>query len=195
MVNEPTFARQTTGRAYAGGALQGRLIRDFIEESIPEATIYFTEPASGMRLRIRLDAVHPNVRVDLKTSRFALTRTLIRDAIDKDYDLQATCTAWAGLYEGVSAPKPFVFIVAENAAPSSVRTITSRIQPAGFGAAKFRAWLTTFQACSAAGYWPDLGSDGVIDIEPAAVRCANAVALGGRRPSSRVARRGRVQRR
>lgn len=35
-----------------------------------------------MRLRIRLDAFHPNVSVDLKTSRFALTRTFIRDAID-----------------------------------------------------------------------------------------------------------------
>lgn len=31
----------------------------------------------------------------------------------------------------VSAPKPFAFIIAENAAPSSVRTLTSRIQPAG----------------------------------------------------------------
>jgi len=75
VVDEPTIAQ---GRRLAQKLLetryQGRPLGAFIEESFPEATIYFTEPSTGLRMRMRMDAYHPDFSFDLKTSRFALHR-------------------------------------------------------------------------------------------------------------------------
>lgn len=168
VVDEPTFAQ---GRRLAHKVMErryrGRLLRDFIEESIPEATIYFTEPSTGLRMRIRVDSYHPDITFDLKTSRFALAGAFARDAVDKDYDLQAYMYSLGRcLFEGVRTARPFVFIVAENAPPYSVSTLEAGPTFLGNGANKFQACAATFKACTQSGYWPDLSSDGMVDIEP-----------------------------
>lgn len=168
VVDEPTFAE---GRRVAHKVMEtrykGRPLRNFIEESIPEATIYFTEPSTGLRMRIRIDSYHPDITFDLKTSRFALARAFMKDAVDKDYDLQSYMYSLGRcLFEGATTAKPFVFIVAENAAPYSVSTLEAGPTFLGNGANKFQACAATFKACSQSGYWPDLSSDGVVEIEP-----------------------------
>lgn len=168
VVDEPTFAE---GRRVAQRVMEtrykGRPLQKFVEESIPEATIYFTEPSTGLRMRIRLDALHPEISFDLKTTRFALARSFMRDAVDKDYDLQSYMyTLGRCLYEGVTIPKPFVFVAAENSAPYSVSTYQAGETFMSNGAAKFEACATAFKACTESGYWPDLSGDGTLDIEP-----------------------------
>lgn len=168
VVDEPTFAE---GRRVAQRVLdaryKGRPLQRFIEESIPEATIYFTEPTTGLRMRIRMDSYHPEISFDLKTTRFALARAFMRDGVDKDYDLQSYMYSLGRcLFEGVTAPKPFVFIAAENTSPYSVSTYEAGPTFMGNGANKFQACTAAFKACTDSGYWPDLSGDGVLEIEP-----------------------------
>ena len=168
VVDEPVLAN---GLRVAQKVLEtrykGRPLRDFVAESIPEATIYFTEPSTGLRMRIRIDAYHPDITFDLKTSRFALPRPFLQDAVEKDYDLQSYMYSLGRcLYEGLTTARPFVFVVAENAAPHSVSTLEAGSTFMGNGAHKFQTCAAAFKACTQAGYWPDLGSDGSLDIEP-----------------------------
>lgn len=168
IVDEPTFA---SARRVAGKVMdtrhKGRRLQLFMEESIMEATIYFTEPTTGLRMRIRMDAFHPDITFDLKSTRFGAPRAFARDALDKDYDLQAIIYSLGQcLYEGSKSPKPFVFIAAETCAPHSVSTLAASSAFLDNGAKKFQACVGAFQACTETGYWPDLGSDGELEIEP-----------------------------
>lgn len=168
VVDEPTFAqgRRVAQRVLDAG-YKGRRLQRFIEESIPEASIYFTEPSTGLRMRIRMDAYHPEITFDLKTTRFAQPRAFMRDAIDKDYDLQSYMYSLGRcLYEGATTAKPFVFVTAENTAPYSVSTFEAGQTFMGNGANKFQACAAAFKACTESGYWPDLSGDAVLEIEP-----------------------------
>lgn len=168
VVDEPMFATaRRIAQKVADTPYKGRALGRFIEEAISEATIYFTEPTTGLRMRVRMDSYHPDISFDLKTSRFASTRAFARDAEERGYDLQAFMYSLARcLYEGTTAPKPFVFIVAGNTAPHSVSTLVAGETFLGNGALKFQACAAAFKACTASGYWPDLSSDGTLEIEP-----------------------------
>lgn len=168
VVDEPTFA---AGRRLAQKVFEttykGRKLGLFIEESLTEATIYFTEPTTGLRMRVRIDAYHPEITFDLKTSRHALLRLFAKDAVEMDYDMQAYMYSLARcLYEGIAVPKPFVFVVAENVVPHSVSILEAGQNFMSNGLAKFEACAATFKACTASGYWPDLSTVDVVDIEP-----------------------------
>ena len=168
VVDEPTFASaRRLAEKVAATRYKGRPLQLFIEESICEPSIYFTEPTTGLRLRIRPDAYHPDLTFDLKSTRFAALRAFTRDAIERDYDMQAFMYSFGRcMYEGTEKAKPFVFITAETSAPHSVSTLTAGERFLNNGAAKFQACVAAFKACSQTGYWPDLGTDAELDIEP-----------------------------
>lgn len=69
VVDEPNFA---AGRRVAQRVMdtlyKDRPLQEFVEESIPKATIYFTEPFAGLRMRIRFNAMHPEISFDLRTT-------------------------------------------------------------------------------------------------------------------------------
>jgi hypothetical protein len=167
VVDEPTFAAgRRLAQKVADTTYKGRKLGLFIEESLTEATIYFTEPTTGLRMRVRIDAYHPDITFDLKTSRHALARAFARDAIDMDYDMQSYMYSLARcLYEGQERPKPFVFLVAESMSPYSVNILEAGQNFLGNGLAKFEFCAGAFKGCTDSGYWPDLSSVGVVDIE------------------------------
>ena len=168
VTDEPTFANaRRVVQKISETNYKGRPLGRFIEESIPEATIYFTEPTTGLRMRVRLDLFHPDISFDLKSTRHAAARAFARDAVDFDYDLQAFMYSLGRcLYEGTEAPKPFVFIAAENTEPYSVSTFSASAAFMGNGSTKFQACAAAFKACTATNYWPDLSCDGELEIEP-----------------------------
>lgn len=167
VVDEPTFASgRRLAQKLAETPYKGRPLQRFIEEGIPEATIYFTEPATGLRMRVRIDLMHPDISFDLKTTRHAAARQFVRDAVDKDYDLQAYMYSLARcLYEGATVAKPFVFVAGESAAPHSVHILTAGETLLNNGLAKFEDCASAFKACSSTNFWPDLSSEGVADID------------------------------
>jgi hypothetical protein len=167
VVDEPTFskARQLAGKVQET-LYKGRALGKFIEEAMTEVSIYFTEPTTGLQLRIRPDIYHPDLDFDLKSTRHPSVPLFTRDAVKLDYDLQAFMYSLGrSLFEGSSSPKPFVFIAAETSEPFSVHTLAAGDSFLSNGAKKFQDCLAVYKACSETNYWPDLSSDGVIEIE------------------------------
>jgi hypothetical protein len=166
-VDEPTFAgAKRLADKVAETTYKGRPLGRFVEESMCEASIYFTEAASGLRLRIRLDAYHPEISFDLKTTRHGSPGAFARDAVEFGYDLQAYMYGLGrSLYEG-GARKPFVFIAAESTPPHSVSTFDAGESFLENGAAKLQECLVAFKACSQTAFWPDLSSHTTLEITP-----------------------------
>lgn len=144
----------------------GRPFGDYVQEGIPEATIYYTDPSTNTRCRVRIDLLHPEIRFDLKTTSYIDRRAWVRHALDLDYDFQAYMYSLAcSLFYGESAPKPFIFITAESTVPHSVSAFTAGDSFIEEGSKKYREALVTFAACSSTDHWPDAGSDEVVEIE------------------------------
>lgn len=168
VVDEPTFAR---ARKLAEKILHrivfGRAFGDFVNEGIPEASIYVEEPTTGLMLRTRLDLYHPEYSFDLKTTRHGTINAFIRDAVDLHYDFQAFMyTIARSLYEGRTNPAKFVFIAAETEAPNSIHQITAGQSFMSNGAKKFQEVLSVYTACMQTGFWPDSSGNAEAEIEP-----------------------------
>lgn len=167
VVDEPTFS---AARALAQKILErkvmGRPFGDFVREGIPEASIYFDEPTTGLRLRVRLDLWHPEFTFDLKTTRHGVAQAFLRDAVDMHYDFQAFMYSMAvALYEGRDAAKPFIFVAAESETPHSINVVTAGNSFMNNGCRKYQEAISIYTACSQQGYWPDSGSDMTAEIE------------------------------
>lgn len=144
----------------------GRPFGDYVQEGIPEATIYYTDPSTDTRCRVRIDLLHPEIRFDLKTTSYIDRRAWVRHALDLDYDLQAYMYSLAcSLFYGETTPKPFIFVTAESAAPHSVSAFTAGNSFIEEGSKKYREALVTFAACSSTDHWPDAGSEEIVEIE------------------------------
>jgi len=168
VVDEPTFAR---ARRLAEKVLmrtyKGRALGLYLEESICETSIYFDEPVSGVRLRVRLDIYHPDITFDVKSTRRANINGFLRDAVDMHYDLQAFMYSLGrSMFEGSERPAPFVFIAAESEEPNSVMVLNAAGSFLDNGARKFQECVSVYQACSATDYWPDLSCEASLEIEP-----------------------------
>ncbi len=165
-VDEPTFASaRRLVQKVASTLFRGRPLIRFIEESMTECSVYFTEPVTGLRLRVRFDAYHPDFSFDLKTTRHATPSAFARDAIEFGYDLQAYLYSLArSAFEGSAEAAPFIFITAETSAPHSVCTHTAGSTFLENGAAKLRGCLATFKACTTVAHWPDLSCQTTLEI-------------------------------
>lgn len=168
VVDEPTFAAARMIAAKVGSSrYRGRPLSRFIEEGMPECSIYFTEPITSLRLRVRFDLYHPEVSFDLKTTRRATAAEFARDAVALSYDLQAYMYSLArSQFEGVNKAAPFVFISAETGAPHAVCTHLAGASFLENGGAKLRECLTIFQACTKVQLWPDLSCHTTLEILP-----------------------------
>jgi hypothetical protein len=145
----------------------GRPFGDFVNEGIPEASIYFEEPTTGLMLRTRLDLYHPEYSFDLKTTRHGTINSFIRDAVDMHYDFQAFMyTIARSLYEGRQNPAKFIFIAGETEEPNSVHEITAGQSFMSNGAKKFQEVLSVYSACMQTGFWPDASGNAEAEIEP-----------------------------
>jgi hypothetical protein len=167
-VDEPTFAQaRRLAEKVATTCFRGRQIWRFLEESRTECSLYFTEPTTGLKLRSRFDALHPEFTFDLKTTRHESAGNFARDALALGYDLQAAMYSLGRtFFEGKRQPPPFVFITAESMAPNSVCTLVAGPTFMENGAAKLQECLTTYKACTMVGHWPDLGCHSTLEIQP-----------------------------
>ena len=143
----------------------GRPFGDWVSEGTPEATVYYDDPTTGVRCRVRIDLWHPEVTFDLKTTIHAHSGTWLRQALSLHYDMQAYMYSLAAtLYSGCSSPKPFVFIAAESDVPHSVSVYTAGSSFIENGGKKYQSALGGYTACARVNHWPDAGSDTVLEI-------------------------------
>lgn len=131
----------------------------FTGEGISEASIWGRDETTGLDLRIRPDrlATLPDGRalmVDLKTARDASPREFSRAAWTYRYYLQQAfyqrvyCQA-TGLED-----VPFVFVVAESAAPYQVAIYQLTDNARRMGKQAMRRALDLYVECEASGIWP-----------------------------------------
>jgi hypothetical protein len=168
LIDEPTLRTiRTMATRIQERPYKGRALGDFLAESLREVSIYFTEPTTGVRLRVRLDALHPDLSLDLKTTRHQFAGAFIRDAVDLHYDLQAFLySAARALWEGSTKPAPFVFAAIETDAPHSVSVVTAGETFLHNGAAKLQRCLSLYAACRQTEHWPATDEDVVAEIQP-----------------------------
>ena len=168
VVDEPTFARaRNLAEKVLSRRVFGRPFGDFVSEGIPEASIYFEEPTTGLQLRTRMDLYHPEFSFDLKTTRHGTISAFTRDAVEMHYDFQAFMyTIARSLYEGKSTFPKFVFIAVENEEPHAIHQVTAGESFMSNGAKKFQEVLSVYSACMQTGFWPDSSCDAEIEIEP-----------------------------
>lgn len=167
VVDEPTFAKaMNVAEKVRATRYRGRPLARFLEESHCEATIYFTEPATQLRLRTRVDAMHPDITFDLKTTRYGSAHAFARSAVELHYDMQAALYSIARRCLEGGASKPFVFIAAESDAPHSISTFDSGDSFLENGLAKFKWALGNYKACTECAVWPDQGTHHQLEIAP-----------------------------
>jgi hypothetical protein len=147
--------------------VRGRPLHRYLEEGLKEITLFYTDPVTRLRCRVRLDLWHPDVIIDLKTTRHAQIELFSRACVTLSYDMQAYMYSLADLiFEGRSRPRDFVFVAVQSEAPHPVHVLNSGSSFLANGEAKYVRSISLAHACTACDWWPDNGSDGELEIEP-----------------------------
>lgn len=130
----------------------------FEQPGHPEASLFGTDPDTGVAMRARFDflptfdADDPTA-VDLKTARNASADGFARAVADHRYDIQAQW--YLRLYAtetGITLP--FRFVVVESAPPYLAAVHELSMEFADMGRAKVIDALEIYAACTATGEWP-----------------------------------------
>ena len=146
--------------------VHGRPFGDFVSEGIPEASLFYTDPTTGIQCRARIDLLHPEAIFDLKTTMHPTPSSWTRQALALHYDMQSYMyTLAVSLFRGLTTPPPFVFIAAENERPHSIGVYTAGGTFMENGGRKYQAALGGYAACCKVGHWPDASTDTVLEID------------------------------
>jgi len=145
--------------------VRGRPFGDYVREGTPEATIYYTDPSTGVRCRCRIDLLHPEIVFDLKTTIYGEKETWLRHGLTLHYDMQSymysLCVA---LHYGEENPRPFIFVTGESEQPHSIGVYAAGSTYIENGGMKYKKALAGYTACSQVDLWPDLSQDAVLEI-------------------------------
>lgn len=124
-----------------------------------EASLFATDPGSGVVLRARIDHLpdateRRTICVDLKTAESAYPPDFRRSAADFGYDIQR---AWyphvLSLVRGDHDPA-FVFVVVEKCRPHLVSVIEMDPTFAEVGRTRMRRAIEIYRRCRDSGQWP-----------------------------------------
>lgn len=127
-------------------------LKQTIPLGVPEKSIFWIDPVTGVRCRIRIDLLTQSVIFDLKTVGDARPDGFLRQLLQKEYDLQSAMYT-EGVKRFVGHTLPFIFICVETAAPHG-----TWLHPAGEsilenGNRKFRRGLAAFQRLLLSNEW------------------------------------------
>jgi len=164
---KPVVYRQV--RLMVDSVLGNEKARRLLErQAYTEASLFATDPGTGVALRGRLDRLTDDgIPVDLKTTTDVRVRKLTNAIVDFGYDIQAaTYDYLLRLVLGID-PAPMHFIFVEKDFPHDVRVIRLA-DPLWMetGAAKMRAAIDLFAWCVEQDRWPGDDEDGgeILDL-------------------------------
>lgn len=148
-------------------AALGKPFGDLVAEGFPEASIYYTDPDTGIQCRTRLDLWHPDGVFDIKTTAYEMSSQWLRQAHALHYDMQAYMYSLAEcLHRGSESARPFWFVTVESDAPCSTK---ARLAGESFllsGAQKYKHAMSAYAACTSTNYWPSPQGDEVLETPP-----------------------------
>jgi hypothetical protein len=139
--------------------------RLFEQDGNAEASLFATDPDTGIRMRARFDYLAP-IGVDLKsTSGLASPSGFAKSAASYGYDVQQ------GHYETVDqiitgTLRPFVFVVVEKAAPYLVGVHQLDKDFTDIGRGKARRARELYATCTDTGVWPGYPTDIQLTVPP-----------------------------
>ena len=123
---------------------------------VAEQSIYWTNPATGVRCRVRPDWRRGQIAVDYKTIKDAAPDTISRAIKDRSYHQQD-----AFYIDGIEAAglapdgARFVFVFQSKIAPYLVTVRELADQDRDIGRARNERALRIYQECESTGIWPD----------------------------------------
>ena len=166
VVDEPTFScARRLSEKILHRIVFGRPFGDYVSEGTAEPSIYFNDPVTGARLKIRPDLMHPEFTFDLKTTRHPTVAEFVRDCFTLNYDLQAYMYSLGrALYDGTDSAKPFVFIAAESDSAHSIHQVTAGESFLSNGMKKYNEALKIYASCRQVGHFPDSSANHVIEV-------------------------------
>lgn len=129
-----------------------------LSDGRPERSVYWTDEATGVACRARLDWHRDNAIADLKSCITASETGFGRQAANMHYDI-----AQAAYQDGVEAVTgeriPFLFIVVEKDQPHFVAVHELPEEALDRGRRLWRQALDTFAHCTQTGHWPAYDTD------------------------------------
>jgi hypothetical protein len=141
---------------------------------LPERTLIWRDPATGVPCRAKADWLRPDGIVDLKTCESAAPDALSKSAHNYGYAIQAPfyLRGFRLLADRTVMANPyFVHIAVEKAPPYLVHVNQLTERAMAWGDRQVSQALEIFRDCQASGHWPGYPLDEITDIDlPAWVR-------------------------
>lgn len=140
-----------------------------LAQCTPQVSIFWTDPATGLECKARLDGEIKSLRrlLDLKTSRDASPDGFAKSAGEYRYHVQDAFYSWG--YEQITGDsvRAFTFIVVEKSPPYPVATYSLDDEAKRRGRELFERDLTTLKRCFDLDEWPGYGEQTkVISLKP-----------------------------
>lgn len=152
----------------AEAVLRNPKARDLLErDGYSEASLFATDPVTGVHLRGRIDRLAGTTLIDLKSTNDVRTRKLQAVVTDFSYDVSAEVyRLLLALVLGIES-EPMHLIFFEKEPPYEVRVVRLGEEWQEGGHRKMRAAIDLFAWCSEQGVWPGDDEDGgpVLDLE------------------------------
>ena len=150
--------------AIRASVLANKTAKKLLEDGIAEASVYFTEPETGMECRVRPDWYSSrDFIVDLKTTTSAAPRAFGYSAAKYRYHVQAAMYMDAMYHKFNEYPAGFVFIAVEKTPPYVTACYLATPAMLDAGGNAYLADLRRLQECQQTGVWPAYG-DGLMDM-------------------------------
>lgn len=118
---------------------------------VPERSIFWEQ--DGMRYKVRPDALHPDLIVDLKTTVNASPDEFGRKAYDFGYFVSAALYQ-EGVRQVTGKQLPFVFVNVEKTAPYLVSVTELDEDALDFGHMMIERGSRIYKECTESGVWP-----------------------------------------
>lgn len=147
--------------------VRGRPFGDFVSEGEKEVSLFYTDTATGVQCRTRIDLRHPEADFDLKSTSFPQLRAWSNHSVQLHYDMQAYMYLLAEChFTGSSVPKPFYFMTIESDYPLSTSARMAGDDYLVNGMKKYEHAISAYAACAKTDYWPTPGGEEIVNIEP-----------------------------
>lgn len=123
-----------------------------------EVSLSWVDEQTGVPLRGRVDWLHPNAIVDVKTCEKASPAAIRRAVYDFGYTIQAAAYSEGVRANGLGA-QPFIFVFVEKTAPHLVTVAQLDEDAYAYGERRWRDAIDLYDACVQADNWPAYAAD------------------------------------
>ena len=156
--------------ACATAVLSDHLAASLLSRGRPEVTLTWTDPATGVQMRSRVDWLRDQTKgrlwcVDLKTAASADPKTFAKNAANFGYHQQQAMYEDGIKATGLSTNPGFLFVVVEVEPPHIVSVISLKADAVELGREQNAKAARIYKACIDSGQWPSYTGGEVAEVE------------------------------